>query len=108
MSIVNKIYSNYDLLNGTKLYYAIIRQDGHECGFDIYMGENTEVPTYHQPEPFIPNPSLTYEENALNMCKDLSEGSKAVPEKPFVMTEEMYKKQQSDIDFLMLMTEPTL
>ena len=73
MSHINKIYSNYDLKNGTPLYYTIIYINEVRAGFDIYFGENAECPIYHQPEPHIPNPNLSYEENAINMCKELSE-----------------------------------
>lgn len=98
-----KIDSKQTLKNGTRLYYEVI-----ENGFDIYFGNKSPIPYLHQPEPFIPNPSLSYEENAINMCKELAEDSNIIPEKPFIVTEEMYNKHQSDIDFLMLMSDSAL
>lgn len=77
------------------IYYKIL-----ENGFDIYIGR-TDKPTYHQPEPFIPYPQLNYEENALKMCEEFT--IEQTP--PFAITEDMYNKQQSDIDYLLLMSE---
>lgn len=96
-----KINSNYILKNGTKLFYRVF-----ENGFDIYMGENTTSPYMHQPEPFIPNPDLSYEENAIAMCKNISEQSMLEPDKPFTMTVDMYTSMQSNIDYLMLLSDP--
>lgn len=84
--------------DGQTIHYCILAD-----GFDIYIGR-TDRPTYHQPEPYIPYPELSYEENALKMCEEFTIEQPA----PFTVTEEMYNRQQSDIDFLMLMTEPTL
>ena len=96
-----KINSNYALKNGTKLFYEVF-----ENGFDIYIGDNTTSPYMHQPEPFIPNPDLSYEENAIEMCKSMSEQSMLEPDKPFTMTESMYSDMQSNIDYLMLLNDP--
>ena len=60
-----KIFSNYTLPNGVKIYYEVL-----DNGFDIYFGENATNPTYHQPEPYIPNPDISYEDNAIQMCKE--------------------------------------
>lgn len=96
-----KINSNYILKNGTKLFYEVF-----ENGFDIYIGENTTSPYMHQPEPFIPNPDLSYEENAIAMCKNISEQSMLEPDKPFTMTVDTYTSMQSNIDYLMLLSDP--
>lgn len=96
-----KTDSNYTLKNGTKLYYEVF-----ENGFDVYTGENATSPYMHQPEPFIPNPDLSYEENAIAMCKNISEQSMMEPDRPFTMTEDMYSVMQSNIDYLMLLNDP--
>lgn len=93
-------YSGYALKNGAKLMYNVF-----ENGFDIFVGESSSTPYMHQPEPFIPNPDKTYEENAIEMCKNLSERSNQEPEKPFTMTEAMYSDMQSNIDYLMLLND---
>ena len=81
------------------VYYDIL-----DDGFKIYIGQ-TIRPTFHQYEPYIPDPSKTYEENALMMCEDLC---KEIPKpKPsFAMTEDMYAEMQSNIDYLMLLNDP--
>lgn len=96
------IDSGYTLKNGTKLFYEVL-----EDGFDIYRGDNSTTPFMHQPEPFIPNPSISYEENAKEMCKDMAESSQHEPEVPFTMTESMYTEMQSNIDYLMLLNDTT-
>lgn len=102
---MGKTYSNFDKSDGTKLYYQIIMKDGKENGFDVFEGENSEIPVFHQPEPWIPNHSLSYAENAINLCKEISESSNIHETLSFVMTEEMYNQQQSDIDYLMILLE---
>lgn len=97
---MSKVYSGYCMADKTKIYYEVL-----DDGFDVFIGESLQFPSYHQPEPFIPNPNLSYEENALAMCKNLSERSNQEPEKPFTMTEAMYSDMQSNIDYLMLLTD---
>lgn len=94
-------YSGYNLKNGTKLMYSIF-----ENGFDIFIGETSTCPHMHQPEPFIPNPDKSYEDNAVEMCKNISEQSQKEPEPQFTMTESMYSDMQSNIDYLMLLNDP--
>lgn len=94
-----RIDSGY-VVNDIKLFYEL-----KEDGFYIYEGENAKFPAFHQYEPYIPNPDIGYKENALQMCKELDESFKYVPAETFVMTEEMYNKQQSDIDYLMLLSD---
>lgn len=97
------VYSGFSFKNGIKLFYEIINNGVEDCGFDIYVGENSKYPTYHQPEPYIPNPSLSYRENAIKMCEELSKTAMIEGTKRFEVTEEMYNSQQSDIDYLMLL-----
>ena len=82
------------------VYYMI-----NEDGFDIFVEPNLKHPLLHQYEPFIPDSSKTYEENAIQMCEDLC---KEIPKsKPsFAMTEDMYTEMQSNIDYLMLLNDP--
>ena len=102
---MSKIYSGYDTADGTKLYYEIIMNNGKEYGFNIYEGDVAETPSFHQPEPWIPDRSKSYIENAIEMCKTISEDSSVTPEPPFIMTREMYLEQQANIDYLLLLTE---
>lgn len=82
--------------DGPSLYYEI-----YENGFDIFSGESSTVPMLHQPEPYIPNPDISYEENAIAMCKQLGRETK----KPFVFTDEMYTEMNANIDYLLLLSE---
>lgn len=90
---MKKVDSGYTLGNGTKLFYVIL-----DNGFDIYFGENAEYPMYHQPEPFIPNPDKTYEENAINMCKELTQVSPNASK-----LDSRLLSIESNIDYLMLL-----
>lgn len=72
-------------------------------GFKIYI-EQTIRPVIHQYEPYIPDPTKSYEENAKVMCEQLCAASSA--ENRFVMTEDMYTEMQSNIDYLMLLSDP--
>lgn len=82
--------------NGNKLFYEIL-----ENGFNIYSGENAEYPILHQPEPYIPNPDISYEENAKKICENLG---KEIPEK-FVFTKDDYLTMSANIDYLLLLSE---
>lgn len=108
---MNKIFSGYTTQTGIKLYYSIIEENGKENGFDIYEGES-EHPTLHQPEPWIPDKSKSYEENAIQMCKELSEILSDSSELPFKMTSKMYDEltsanemMRADLDYLLLLSE---
>lgn len=71
-----------------------------EDGFDIYDSENATTPIYHQYEPFIPDHSKTYEENAIMMCEELS---KSVEYHDY--TEERLTNIEANIDYLMLLND---
>lgn len=95
------IDSGYTLKNGSKLMYDVF-----DTGFNIYIGEHSTNPYMHQPEPYIPNPDKSYEENAIDMCKDMADRSSQESESTFIMTESMYTDMQSNIDYLMLLNDP--
>lgn len=80
------------------IFYEIL-----DDGFKIYIGQQVRA-TIHQYEPYIPNPSKSYEENAKDMCEDFC---KEIPEPEpiFTLTEEMYAEMQSTIDYLMLLND---
>lgn len=98
---MEKIASGYFIKNGPQLYYTIL-----DNGFDIYGGNNAVDPILHQPEPYIPNPDISYTENAIEMCKELAERSNQDANASFTMTESMYSDMQSNIDYLMLLNDP--
>lgn len=75
------------------VYYDIL-----DDGFKIYIGQSVR-PTFHQYEPYIPDPSKSYEENALMMCEDLCK----TPEKPL---ENKLDDMQANIDYLLLLNDP--
>ena len=93
-----RINSGY-IVNNNPLCYEIL-----DNGFYIFEGEHATIPSIHQYEPYIPYPDCSYEDNAVKMCKELYDRSTIVVEQPFTMTEEMYNKQQSDIDYLMVLS----
>lgn len=92
-----KIKSKYEV-NGIYWYYEIL-----DDGYKIYSGEESPAPLYHQYEPFIPDHSKSYEENAIQMCKELSDTSNVYV--PFTMTKDMYEELQSNVDYLMLLND---
>lgn len=101
---MNRIYSNYNMCDGSELYYEILVDDnGNENGFDIFMGESTKYPMMHQPEPFIPKPELSYAENAIEMCKQLSDHSGMSHAEKSV--EERLTNVEANIDYLMLLND---
>ena len=85
----------YDKQTHDKLdvYYDIL-----DDGFKIYIGQ-TVRPTFHQYEPYIPDPSKSYKENALKMCEELCK----TPEKPL---ENKLDNMQANIDYLLLLNDP--
>lgn len=95
---MTKQYSGYTIGNDIKLYYVIL-----DDGFDIYFGENATHPMYHQPEPFIPNPDISYEENALAMCKDLA--TPAPQSSSDIGTR--LTAVEANVDYLMLLNDST-
>ena len=86
------------LEDGREVYYDVL-----ENGFKIYIG-SIENLAYIQEEPFIPDHSKSYEENAIMMCTNLCT-RKETPI-AFTMTEGMYNELQSNIDYLMLLNDP--
>ena len=82
------------------IFYEIL-----DDGFKIYIAQQVR-PTIHQYEPYIPDPSKSYEENAKEMCEDFCKEIPE-PEPVFTMTESMYTEMQSNIDYLMLLNDTT-
>lgn len=72
-------------------------------GYNIYIG-NVDCPTYAQYEPFIPDRSKTYEENAIADCKQYSEDSRKVTKE--LPIEERVTNIEANIDYLMLLNDP--
>ena len=71
-----------------------------DTGYHIY---STDDPSFHihQYEPYIPDHSKTYEENAIQMCEELS---KVVEHHDYM--EERITNIESNIDYLMLLNDP--
>ena len=69
-------------------------------GFNIYIGQ-TSRPTWKQYEPYIPDPSKSYEENAVQMCEELSS-----PPEHHNTAEERLTNIEANIDYLMLLNDP--
>lgn len=86
---------------GKEIYYEIL-----ENGFKIYVGQAVS-PSIHQYEPYIPDPSKSYEENAKDMCEELCK-EYVQPDPQFILTENMYMEMQSNIDYLMLINDSTI
>lgn len=88
----------YDKLNASNqsIYYDIL-----EDGFKIYVGQTTQ-PSIHQYEPYIPDPTKSYEENAIQMCEDLC----ATPVNNQSSIEERVTNIEANIDYLMLLNDP--
>ena len=81
--------------DGKSVYYNTT-----EDGFDIYIGSEGNL-VYTQHEPFIPDHSKTYEENAIQMCEELS---KVVEHHDYMG--ERITNIESNIDYLMLLNDP--
>lgn len=94
------IDSGYTLKNGTKLYYVI-----NDDGFDIYAGKSAKHPYLHQYEPYIPNPDISYENNAIQMCDELAQTSRTVSPTVVSIPEEEYLSLRADIDYLMVLND---
>ena len=92
-----KVNSGF-LMNGeVELWYTI-----NDNGFDIYFGENAKYPSLSQPEPYIPYPNLTYEENAKKMCESMA--SEKPAEQPKSL-EDRLTDAEANIDYLMLLND---
>lgn len=79
-----------------EIWYDVVEQ-----GFHIYIG-STVNKVYVQEEPFIPDHSKTYEENAIQMCKDLC----TPPVNKQSSIEERVTNIEANIDYLMLLNDP--
>lgn len=78
-----------------EIWYDIV-----ENGFHIYIG-NTANKVYVQEEPFIPDHSKTYEENAIEMCESLC----TVNDSSSV--DYRLTNLESNVDYLMLLNDST-
>ena len=86
----------YDkLYNNKNVYYEIL-----EDGFKIYIGQTVNA-SIHQYEPYIPDPSKSYEENAIQMCEDLCKQNTDSPS-----IEDRVTNIEANIDYLMLLNDP--
>lgn len=93
-----KINSGYLADTAGNMFYYEILDDGYK----IYVGD-VEYPTYHQYEPFIPDHNITYEENAINDCKNMS----ISVTDPVPSVEERLTNVEANIDYLMLISDNT-
>ena len=89
MVTFDKLYEN------KSVYYEIL-----EDGFKIYIGQTT-YPSIHQFEPYIPDHTKTYEENAIQMCEDLCKNDNKSPS-----IEDRVTNIEANIDYLMLLNDP--
>lgn len=81
--------------DGKSVYYNIT-----EDGFDIYIGSEGNL-VYTQHEPFIPDHSKSYKENAVQMCEDLCKE----PEQ-HTSFDDRLTTVEANIDYLMLLNDP--
>lgn len=92
-----KINSGFACNNSGGTWYYEITDDGYK----IYAGDS-DHPTYHQYEPYIPDHSKTYEENAIAQCSELAIDYK----NEHVSIEDRVTNIEANIDYLMLLTDP--
>ena len=88
----------YDKLtyDNRKMYYEVT-----DDGFNIYIGQDKR-PTWRQYEPFIPDPSKSYEDNAKEMCETFT----IKPEEPSNNSlDDRLSSIESNIDYLMLIND---
>lgn len=83
---------------------ATISYEVFDDGFDIWIGSMTGYPTYSQREPFIPDKQLSYEENAIKMCEQISKDSNQV-QADSKSAEERLTSIEANIDYLMLLND---
>lgn len=87
-----QLYSkSYD---GQDVYYDIL-----DDGYKIYIGQ-TSRPSIHQYEPFIPDHTKTYEENAILTCEQLCQSCEHK-----VDIDSRLLTVEANIDYLMLLTD---
>lgn len=83
---------------------ASISYEVFDDGFDIWIGSMAGYPTYSQREPFIPDKSLSYEENAVKMCEQISKDSNQA-QSDSKTAEERLTNIEANIDYLMLLND---
>lgn len=93
-----RINSGFTTQDDIKIFYEIL-----DNGFDIYIGEKSTHPLYHQPEPYIPNPDISYEDNAIAMCKDIAAPSETEGTK----IDRRFLSIEANVDYLMLLNDST-
>lgn len=81
--------------DGSDIFYNI-----SDDGFDIYIGSEKNL-VYTQHEPFIPDHSKSYEENAIMMCEDLCKE----PEQ-YDSFNDRLTNVEANVDYLMLLNDP--
>ena len=81
--------------NKKDIYYDIL-----ENGYKIYIGQ-TQRALYYQYEPYIPDPSKSYEENAKDMCAELAK-ERTNPEADLDVR---LTNIEANIDYLMLLND---
>ena len=81
--------------NKKDIYYDIL-----ENGYKIYIGQ-TKRALYYQYEPYIPDPSKSYEENAKDMCEELTKE----PTNSDMDLDVRLTTIESNIDYLMLLND---
>lgn len=103
---MEKIFSGKYLHNSEELgglYYILLSN-----GFEVYIGSNAAIPSYRQTEPYIPNPDLSYEDNAKIFCNNLSVPIDRIDrnqaDKMYASVEDI-TSLRSDIDYLMLLND---
>ena len=70
-------------------------------GFEIYQGDRA-FPMFSQHEPFIPDPTKSYEDNAKMMCQELCVQAK----NPQPSMTQRITDVEANIDYLMLLNDP--
>lgn len=81
--------------NKKDIYYDIL-----ENGYKIYIGQ-TQRALYYQYEPYIPDPSKSYEENAKDMCAELAKEHT----NPEADLDVRLTNIEANIDYLMLLND---
>lgn len=80
---MSRIATEYKV-NGQVISYEVV-----DNGYNIYLGETLWIT---QPEPYIPNRSLSYEENAIAQIGDIAKGFEEVSKKENSVEEEIIEE----------------
>ena len=91
--------TEYTMKDGTTISYDIF-----DDGFDIWIGDTDRTPTYRQREPFIPDKSKSYEENAISMIEKISNNSNN-PKESSSPIDDRLTNIEANIDYLMLLND---